>query len=256
MSRSIPSKHPAKHPAKLPTRFPGQFLVEGSIMSKVLLASLLLGTAALAGCEGHSRHHFEVGAESHNYKQRHPITIGEKEHTLDIPVGRSRAGVGHALPRASQQAVAGFAQGYARNPSSTMRVMMPTGSPNAHVASALGSDILEALSNGGVEPDRVEIMHYDASRHGATAPIRLSYHGIAADVHECGKWDADLTRQNDNRNYTNFGCATQRNLARIVANPADLLAPRGTAPIDGENRANKIRQYRQTGNGQIAVAAD
>ena len=213
------------------------------MFTRTAIAALAL--SALAGCEGTSKHHFEVSHQPSSYKQAHPITIGEREKTLDIPVGRS----GTQLPRASRQAVTGFAQNYARNPSSAMRVMMPTGSPNAHVASALGADILEALSNGGVEPDRVEIMHYDASRHGNTAPIRLSFHAVTADVHECGKWDADLSRQTDNRNYTNFGCATQKNLATMVANPADLLGPRGTTPIDGENRANKIQEYRTGGNG-------
>ena len=209
------------------------------------LAALFVGLGTLAGCEGYSKHHFEVSSAPSTYQQRHPIVIGEKERTLDVPVGRT----GHRLPRASREAITGFAQGYARNPSSAMRVLMPTGSHNAHVASAMGSDILEALSNGGVEPSKVEIMHYDASKHGATAPIRLSYHGVAARVSECGKWDADLSRQSDNRNYSNFGCATQKNFATMVANPADLLAPRGMTPVDGENRARAIQAYRTGGNG-------
>ena len=235
----------ARRASILGIQFPS-FQSQGPTMTQFKtsrIAAAFVGLAALAGCEGYSRHHFEVPPAPTTYQQRHPIVIGEKEQTLDIPVGRT----GHELPRASRQAITGFAQAYARNPSSSMRVMMPTGSHNAHVASAMGSQILEALSNGGVEPSKVEIMHYDASKHGATAPIRLSYHGIAADVHECGRWDADLSRQSDNRNYTNFGCATQKNFAAMVANPADLLAPRGMTPIDGENRARAIDTYRQGG---------
>ena len=214
------------------------------------LAGAGLALAALAGCEGYSRHHFAVDHTPSSYQQRHPITIGEKERTLDIAVGRSGAA---GLAEASREAITGFAQSYVRNPASPMRVMMPTGSTNAHAASALGSDILEALSNGGVAPDRVEIMHYDASRHGATAPIRLSYHAVAAGTHECGVWDADLSRQNDNRNYTNFGCATQKNLAAIVADPADLLGPRATTPVDGAARAQKIDTYRTGGSRDITI---
>ena len=196
-------------------------------------------TAMLAGCANHSKHHFEVGGPPASHKQRHPIVIGEREQTLDIPVGTSVPG----LPKASREAVTGFAQDYARNPSGPIRIMMPTGSHNAHVASALGSDILEALSHGGVDPARVEIMHYDASRHGRAAPIRLSYQGITASVHKCGRWDKDLTRTGENRNWTNFGCANQANMAAIVANPADLLSPRGQTSIDGADRARKIKAY-------------
>ena len=32
---------------------------------------------------------------------------------------------------------------------------------------------------------------------------------------------------NENRPYWNLGCANQRNLAAMVANPADLVQPRG-----------------------------
>lgn len=221
-----------------------------SASTKVALIAVALGSVTLAGCENHSKHHFEVNHAPSSYQQRHPITIGEKERTLDVPVG----GAGHELSKPMREAVTGFAQGYANNPASSMRVMMPTGSPNAHTASALGSEILEALSNGGVDPSKVEIMHYDASLHGRAAPIRLSYHAVAAEVAECGRWNADLGRQNDNRNYTNFGCATQSNLAAVVANPADLLGPRASAPIDGANRAQKIEQWRQRGSQPITLA--
>ena len=204
----------------------------------------LAAVATLAGCANHSEHHFEVGGPPVSHKQRHPIVIGEREQTLDIPVGASVAG----LPKASREAVTGFAQNYVRNPSGPMRIMMPTGSRNAHVASALGSNILEALSDGGIDPSRVEILHYDASRHGRAAPIRLSYQGITASVHKCGRWDKDLSRTGENRNWTNFGCANQANLAAIVANPADLLSPRGQTSIDGANRATKIQKYQEGQN--------
>lgn len=211
-------------------------------LAKTRATLVAASLALLAGCANHSEHHFEVGTQPISHKERHPIVIGEREQTLDVPVGASVSG----LPRASREAVTGFAQNYVRNPSGPMRIMMPTGSRNAHVASALGSDILEALGDGGIDPARVEILHYDASRHGRAAPIRLSYQGITASVHKCGKFDKDLSRTAENRNWTNFGCANQANLATIVANPADLLSPRGQTSVDGANRARKIEAY-QTG---------
>ena len=47
---------------------------------------------------------------------------------------------------------------------------------------------------------------------------------------------ANLAEQRDNGNYPNFGCATQRNLAVQVANPADLLGPRTESDRPGERR--------------------
>ena len=55
---------------------------------------------------------------------------------------------------------------------------------------------------------------------------------------------ADTT---DNKHYANFGCATQNNLAAQIANPGDLIAPRGMTPIDAERRSNVIETYRTGG---------
>ena len=36
--------------------------------------------------------------------------------------------------------------------------------------------------------------------------------------------------------WPNMGCATQRNLAAAVADPSDLVEPRGETPRPGERR--------------------
>jgi pilus assembly protein CpaD len=48
----------------------------------------------------------------------------------------------------------------------------------------------------------------------------------------------------ENKNYKNFGCAYQNNLAAMVANPMDLLGPRQTGPIDAADRDKVISDYR------------
>ena len=54
---------------------------------------------------------------------------------------------------------------------------------------------------------------------------------MAAEAGPCGLWPDDLGPSYDrkhfeNRQYWNLGCATQRNLAAMVDNPADLVQPR------------------------------
>jgi len=43
-------------------------------------------------------------------------------------------------------------------------------------------------------------------------------------------------RDPQNMPWPNMGCATQRNFAAMVANPEDLLHPRGETPRPGERR--------------------
>ena len=60
----------------------------------------------------------------------------------------------------------------------------------------------------------------------------MSYPKIAAVAGPCGLWPEDLgpsilnRRYSENKEYYNFGCATQRNLAAMIDNPADLEQPR------------------------------
>ena len=56
-----------------------------------------------------------------------------------------------------------------------------------------------------------------------------------ADAGPCGLWPQDLGPTYDrehyeNREYWNLGCASQRNLAAMVENPADLVQPRSEIP--------------------------
>ena len=73
---------------------------------------------------------------------------------------------------------------------------------------------------------------------------------MAAEAGPCGLWPQDLgptyrPSTIENRPYWNFGCATQRNLAAMVDNPADLVQPRGETPAYAARRATVHRQVPQ-----------
>jgi len=67
----------------------------------------------------------------------------------------------------------------------------------------------------------------------------------------CGLWPEDIgpSIKNksyfENKQYYNFGCATQRNLAAMVDNPADLVQPRGESPSYSARRSTVIDKYRK-----------
>lgn len=60
--------------------------------------------------------------------------------------------------------------------------------------------------------------------------------------HDTGTGDARLDMMN--RPHFNHGCASQANLAAMVANPNDLLGPRAEGPIDASRRQTAINRYR------------
>ena len=213
-------------------------LGRGEFLAKACAAALLL---AITGCAKHSPDHFTVGAVEGDYKTRHPIVLQEQEQTLDIPLASTAAD----LPLASKSAVRGFSMSFLRSAAGTMTIMLPSGSPNERAARSVRNNIVGEMTRAGIPSNRIATVTYYAHEHGAAAPIRLSYGAINASVTGCGKWKADLSDNSENRNYHNFGCASQNNLAAIISNPADLIGPRGTTGIDAARRAKVIDDYRK-----------
>ena len=96
-----------------------------------------------------------------------------------------------------------------------------------------------------------------------SARIRVSYASLAVHGPECGDWSDKLARDPKNIPYRNFGCATQRNLAAMVANPRDLVEPRGMTPRDSARRDVIMGKYvrgdttiAKKGNEETAKVSD
>lgn len=202
-------------------------------------AGLLIVAAALSGCGSLGRDPIAVGSVPSDYRTNHPIVLSEKEHTLDVPI----ASGAHKLGIPVKSNIRAFAANYAASGNGAVIVMMPAGSLNEHAVKRVQAEIVQALIDGGAPRGRIILQNYDASAHGSAAAVRLSYSGVTASTTPCGRWTDDLTDTVENRNYADFGCANQQNLAAIVANPGDLMGPRQESPIDATQRGAVIGDY-------------
>jgi pilus assembly protein CpaD len=61
----------------------------------------------------------------------------------------------------------------------------------------------------------------------------------------CPDWSKPSGFDPGNTEASNFGCATATNLARMVADPADLVRGRELGPADGVREADAYRRYRE-----------
>ena len=89
--------------------------------------------------------------------------------------------------------------------------------------------------------------------------IRVVVSRMRADVPRCPDWSRDGSNEFESNTSSNYGCATNRNLAAMIANPADLVrgAP-GTETSDTALSYKAIDAYRKKppgGGGGGAVAA-
>ncbi len=206
------------------------------------MAAMAVATS-LAGC--FSTHEVATDTYPNDYRERHPITLKEGVQTVEIFLGRNRGG----LTPDQRADVLAFAQTWSRQATGGIVIDMPRGGPTEHAAADSMREVRSMLAASGVPPQAVFVRGY-RSPNGAVASIKISYSKLVATVGPCGLWPHDLgpttdTAYVENRPYWNLGCASQRNLAAMVDNPADLVQPRGETPAYTARRSVALEKYRK-----------
>lgn len=182
-----------------------------------------------------------------DYRMRHPIAVQEGKRSIVIFVGKARGGLSN--PQAAD--VMGIARDWVREGTGSVVVDVPVDTANSAAAAATYHEIRAVLGSGGV-PSRAIVRHpYRPEDPGLLPTIRLSYSKIAAVAGPCGLWPEDVGPSildpgyNENHPYFNLGCATQRNLAAMIDNPADLEQPRAETPVYTARRDIAFDRYRK-----------
>ncbi len=182
-----------------------------------------------------------------DYRLRHPIAIQEADRSVVIFVGHGRGGL--SAPQRAD--VMGLAQIWVREGTGAIVADVPVDTPNARAAANSFQQIRTLLAAGGVPLRGITLRHYRPDDPRTLATIRLSYPRIAAVAGPCGLWPEDLgssilnNRYSENKEYYNFGCATQRNLAAMIDNPSDLEQPRPETPAYTARRTAAFEKYRK-----------
>ena len=211
------------------------------------MAGALISLAvALSGC---MRTGEEVTTASipEDYRLRHPIAIEEANKSIVVFVGQGRGGLS-----AEQRAdVIGLARAWLHEATGAINVDVPVGTPNARMAADSMREIHALLGAAGVPPRGMVVRQYHPENPRHMAAIRLSYPKIAAEAGPCGLWPEDIgpSIKNksyfENKQYYNFGCAYQRNMAAMVDNPSDLVQPRSETPAYTTRRTEAFEKYRK-----------
>lgn len=205
---------------------------------------LLAGCATLiAGCmtDGPNL----TASIPNDYRQRHPIVIKEKLKTAHLFIGNGRG----TLNSDQRAEVYAFAQSWKRDATAGIIIDVPVGAPNTTAANGAAAEAQSILVGAGLPPHVVVIRGYSVANPRQLATVRMSYPRMAAEAGPCGQWPSDLgsgtASSIENKPYWNLGCASQRNLAAMVADPADLVQPRGETPASAGRRSVALDAYRR-----------
>ena len=187
----------------------------------ISLASVLLA-GALAGC----------GADlvDHDYRLRHPIKVEQHTAILDITSVED-----------DHDRVAAFAAGFLKQGGKVAVTVNGRTADDAE-AIALAQDVGATLRGLGVAAGEIDLrLAVNAAERRAV----LTYVFYVARPPQCGTWTSDISNNLDNAPSEHFGCATQRNIGSMVANPRDLIRLHDETGRDAGRSADVVGKYQR-----------
>ena len=209
------------------------------------------GTACLAalaaGCQAHGMH--RLAQPDLTYEQRHPIVVGFRPVGVTVHADPYEGG----LNAVDQTEVAAVARQYRTNGYGPIWLQVPPPGVHDHAVQQSIHQVRSIVSREGVDGSVVQVRSYGnlAAYPDQPARMRLVFQRYTAEAGPCGEWPENIAHMPDNTEYHNFGCAYQRAMAAQVADPRDLLGPRGTGERNSLRRADVFEKYQR---GEVTSA--
>jgi pilus assembly protein CpaD len=201
----------------------------------VIRGCAALAALALAACAAP-----ENGPEDNlPLAERFPIAVEPHMEALRLAYDGQRGN----LDEASRAELARFARDYLENGSGAIAI-----APSRRYPAATGY-VTDRLVEIGVPRNRIMIAAAPSSNAGDD--VNVSYIRYQAHAEACGDWSVNLGSTSANKVSPNLGCATQHNLAAMVADPRDLVSPKPMDPDDTKRRLTVLDKYRK---GEVTTA--
>ena len=172
--------------------------------------------------------------------------LGQHQATAVAETFRSSMAIDprdNGLTWAQQSQLAAIAAEYQARGHGPLVISYPQGAANEDAAIGAISEARTFFYEQGINWRQIAGGAYDA-RGAHSGELIFSFTRYAAVAPECGSsWD-NLAMEYDNQRHANFGCAMAANLAAMVADPRDLVAPRTMGDPDTGRRQTVIDLYR------------
>ncbi len=204
-------------------------------VSKLLRASVALAALCVAACANP----VNGPQASFDPNTAYPISVEPRMMTLRLPADAQSTDQDQNLSGQLER----FAADYLDHGSGAIAVSAPNRYRNAP------SDYAERLVTLGIPRDHILVGNQDDP--SSSDAVKLTYIRYVAETAPCGNFTVNEADTAANLPQRNFGCATQHNIAAMVADPRDLVSPRALTPDDAQRRLEVLDKYRK---GQTTVA--
>lgn len=196
-------------------------------MNNTVKSLLLVATAI--GSVGCAATKFNGHEQALSVAEEHPISVDSQTVTMTMarPAAAGVSDVDTARLRA-------FASAFMNNGHGALTVT--SASPQD------GAAVRDTLNRLGVPLASMVEAEYGG---GASGEVILSYTHYVATPSACGVWEGLRDRDYRNMRSPNFGCAAQNNLAAMIGDPHDLIAPADMTDPDSTTRIRGVNAFRE-----------
>ena len=193
------------------------------------ISAILIVAGLLAGCGPRVPHP--------DYRAQYPLKVELK--TFAVAVRLDADGTANAIDRSGIDVLV---REYLRRSRSPLMIATSPGDGEAE-ANRRTSVVRERLVALGVRPRNILLQPGKAPIEGANAVI-LSFQGYEIKVPECGVWIGEAGFNPTQLPHTNRGCAYQRNIGLMLADPGVLIKPNALSSIDAQYTDLILQKYR------------
>ncbi|MGH6876020.1 MAG: CpaD family pilus assembly protein [Rhizomicrobium sp.] len=165
--------------------------------------------------------------------RNHPITVAPHYQSIRVAFSDSSAGL---TPEDGTQ-LASFVEDYLSRGDGAISISAPRGPDSSAEIAYFG----EQLAHMGVPRTRILVGTHDTAAGDTRVEIGYIVYGARTDP--CGNWSVDAGDTANNLPMPDFGCSVQHNIAAMVSDPRDLVAPRGMDAGDATRRETVVGTY-------------
>lgn len=169
--------------------------------------------------------------------ERYAISVEPQMQTYRLPYD-----AGAEPDPLTERALNDIGRDYLANGAGTIAVSAAPG--NAGAAERIAGQ----LAASGVPRNRIMVVPPGTADVPRT--VAIGYIRYRAVSPACGDWSENLGLTYDNRPPPNFGCASQHNIAAMIADPRDLATPEPAGDEDAARRVTVLDKYQQGDNTQ------
>lgn len=189
------------------------------------LASILIAGSCSVSNDGNT-----ISEDGSN---NHPIMVEPSYRDLKVQYAGGSEGV------TADEAVKfdSFLADYRAHGNGSLGISVPNGPPSR----AAISFFAERAAASGISRDKILVSTHDVAN--GDYRVDVNYITYSAHTDTCGDWSENLAYTADNVTPKNYGCSVQHNIAAMVSDPRDLIAPRSFDTGDGTRAATVIDNY-------------